>query len=157
MNVHDQEAFHTVPSFFDAVAATGPSTTAGLTATFSKDADWGSGFQGTFTDRGYNATVPAGSSTSFGFIVAGTGAPTGCTVNGAPCAAGGVRSFTVAFVTAVGCKAAWFNAFDPRSGAFKDQIDAIRKQGGDVKISFGGATGQELAQACTDVNALQAG
>jgi hypothetical protein len=71
-------------------------------------------------------------------------------------AAGGIRSFTLAFVTAVGCKASWFNAFDPRAAAFKDQIDAIRKQGGDVKISFGGATGQELAQACTSVSALQA-
>ncbi len=250
-----------------AVAATSPSSAAasGLTATFSKDSDWGSGYQGKFTitnkgsaavqhwsvrfalpasaklgtfwdtnittsgstvtatDRGYNATVPAGSSTSFGFIVAGNGAPTSCTVNGAPCAggggnpgpatatagppapsptrpapsptqptqpapppppagtssvlvapyvdmgllsnggslqqlsaAGGIKSFTLAFVTAVGCKASWFNAFDPRTAAFKDQIDAIRKQGGDVKISFGGATGQELAQACTDVNALQA-
>jgi hypothetical protein len=70
--------------------------------------------------------------------------------------ASGIKSFTLAFVTAVGCKASWFNAFDPRAAAFKDQIDAIRKQGGDVKISFGGATGQELAQACTSVGALQA-
>jgi hypothetical protein len=71
-------------------------------------------------------------------------------------AASGVKSFSLAFVTAAGCKASWFNAFDPRTAPFKDQIDAIRRQGGDVKISFGGATGQELAQACTDVNALQA-
>src|SRR5690349_18118617 len=114
------------------VAATGPGAAAsGVTATFSKDSDWGSGYQGKFTitnkgsavithwtvqfalpstaklgtfwdtaitssgstvtatDRGYNATVPAGSSTSFGFIVAGRGAPTSCTVNGAPCAGGG--------------------------------------------------------------------
>lgn len=233
-----------------AVAATGPSTAAAsvLTATFSKDSDWGTGYQGKFTitnkgsvaaqhwsvqfalpasaslgtfwdanvsasggkvvatDRGYNATVAAGASTSFGFVVAGSGVPTSCTVNGAPCAggapatatvgpppptsappsppsrssgvlvapyvdmgllsnggslqqlsaAGGIKSFTLAFVTAVGCKASWFNAFDPRAAAFKDQIDAIRKQGGDVKISFGGATGQELAQPCTSVGALQA-
>jgi hypothetical protein len=71
-------------------------------------------------------------------------------------AGSGLKSFTMAFVTSAGCKASWFNAFDPRTGAFSDQIDAIRKAGGDVKISFGGATGTELAQACTDVNALQA-
>jgi Cellulose binding domain/Glycosyl hydrolases family 18 len=251
-----------------AMAATGPAPAAasGLTATFSKDSDWGSGYQGKFTiankgsaaiqhwtvqftlpagaslgtfwdanvtnsggkivatDRGYNANVAGGSSTSFGFIVNGNGAPTSCTINGAPCAGGaadpgpapttgapppppaskpapkptptkpappppapapgassvlvapyvdmgilsnggslqqlaassGIKSFSLAFVTATGCKASWFNAFDPRTAPFKDQIDAIRKQGGDVKISFGGATGQELAQACTDVNALQA-
>ncbi len=250
-----------------AMAATGPTPAAssGLTATFSKDSDWGSGYQGRFTiankgsaaaqhwtvqftlpagaslgtfwdanvtssggkiaatDRGYNANVAGGSSTSFGFIVNGSGAPTSCTINGAACtggagnpgpapttdapppppaskpapapskpvpppppppasgasgvlvapyvdmgilsnggklqdlaAASGIKSFSLAFVTATGCKASWFNAFDPRTAPFKDQIDAIRKQGGDVKISFGGATGQELAQACTDVKALQA-
>jgi Cellulose binding domain/Glycosyl hydrolases family 18 len=249
-----------------AMAATGPTPAAasGLSATFSKDSDWGSGYQGRFTiankgsavaqhwtvqftlpagaslgtfwdanvtssggkivatDRGYNANVAAGSSTNFGFIVNGSGAPTSCTINGAACtggggnpgpapttaaspppskpapapskttapppppppasgasgvlvapyvdmgilsnggklqdlaAASGIRSFSLAFVTATGCKASWFNAVDPRTAPFKDQIDAIRKQGGDVKISFGGAIGQELAQACTDVNALQA-
>jgi hypothetical protein len=251
-----------------------------LTATFSKDSDWGSGYQGKFTianpggisnpggaartgwrleftlpagaslgsfwdanvtrsgntivatDRGYNAAVAAGAATSFGFIVAGSfgaggvgtggGAPTSCSINGAPCAGGaastpsapvtvapgpaksspsapkptssktgqpvpppagsgitvapyvdmgllsnpgsptlaqlaassGVKAFTMAFVNSAGCKASWFNALDPRARAFGDQIDALRQQGGDVKISFGGATGIELAQACTDVGAL---
>ncbi|GIF23979.1 chitinase [Actinoplanes tereljensis] len=50
----------------------------------------------------------------------------------------------------------WFNAYDPRQGWARDQIDAVRARGGDVKISFGGATGIELAQACTSVAALQA-
>ncbi|GLX07690.1 cellulose binding domain-containing protein [Microbispora sp. NBRC 16548] len=68
--------------------------------------------------------------------------------------ASGLKSFTLAFVTASGCKAMWFNAYDPRQQWAKDQIDAIRAGGGDVKVSFGGATGIELAQACTDVNAL---
>ncbi|MBE3015445.1 cellulose binding domain-containing protein [Microbispora sp. NEAU-D428] len=70
--------------------------------------------------------------------------------------ASGLKSFTLAFVTASGCKAMWFNAYDPRQKWAKDQIDAIRAGGGDVKVSFGGATGIELAQACTDVNALVA-
>lgn len=68
--------------------------------------------------------------------------------------ASGLKSFTMAFVTASGCKAMWFNAYDPRTGWAKDQMDAIRAGGGDVKISFGGASGIELAQACGSVDAL---
>ncbi|MGW4942243.1 cellulose binding domain-containing protein [Actinoplanes sp. NPDC004185] len=258
-----------------AVAATTPAAgPGGLTATFSKDSDWGSGYQARYTikntgssavtgwqltfalpasaklgsswdaavttsgttstakDRGYNASIPAGASAEFGFIVAGSGAPTSCTINGAACTGGGpapttapttapptktppattaptktppattaptktpptttappaapggdvlvapyvdmgllsngsttlaqlaksgnVKSYTLAFVTSAGCKASWFNAFDPRAGQFGDQITALRAAGGDVKVSFGGATGVELAQACTDVKALQA-
>lgn len=239
-----------------AVAGTNDGGT--LTATFSKDSDWGTGYQAKFTiknagstavsgweldfglpasaklgsfwdasvkaeggvskakDRGYNASIPAGGSTEFGFIVAGNGDPTSCTINGADCSSGGggtvpppaedpttppaeeptppaddptaptggdvlvapyvdmgllsngsttlaqlassgnVNSFSLAFVTAAGCKASWFGAFDPRQKQFADQIDGIRAAGGDVKVSFGGATGVELAQACTDVQALQA-
>lgn len=69
-------------------------------------------------------------------------------------AGGGVKSFTLAFVTASGCKAMWFNAYDPRQGWARDQIDAVRAAGGDVKVSFGGASGQELAQACSSVDSL---
>ena len=69
---------------------------------------------------------------------------------------GNLRNVTLAFITASACKAMWFNAYDPRQGWARDQIDAIRARGGDVKISFGGATGIELAQACTSVAALQA-
>ena len=68
--------------------------------------------------------------------------------------ASGVRSYTLAFITASACKAMWFNAYDPRSGWQLDEINRIRAGGGDVKISFGGASGIELAQACTDVTAL---
>jgi chitinase len=69
-------------------------------------------------------------------------------------AGGGVKSFTLGFVTSVGCKASWFNAYDPRAGWQADEIGKIRAAGGDVKVSFGGASGIELAQACTDVSAL---
>jgi hypothetical protein len=44
-----------------------------------------SGRHHVFTNHSYNATVPAGGSQSFGFITSGTGLPTGCLVNGAPC------------------------------------------------------------------------
>jgi hypothetical protein len=66
----------------------------------------------------------------------------------------GLHGFTMAFVTSVGCKASWFNAFDPRDGFQKDEVDKVRAAGGDVKISFGGASGIELAQDCTDVGRL---
>src|SRR5207237_3871207 len=58
--------------------------------------------------------------------------------------ASGLKSFTLAFITASNCKAMWFNAYDPRAAWGKDQIDALRAAGGDVKISFGGANGIEL-------------
>ena len=70
--------------------------------------------------------------------------------------ASGVKSYTMAFITASGCKAMWFNAYDPRDAWAKDQIDAIRAAGGDVKVSFGGASGIELAQACGSVDTLYA-
>jgi hypothetical protein len=236
-----------------AVAATGvalPAQAAGsVTATFSKDSDWGTGYQANYTitngtassistwtvafdlpsglspgsywdalvttggqhvtakNRDYNGTVAAGASVSFGFLVnGGSGSPTGCTINGASCATGSspspsptrttgpsptptggggtggtlavapyidmgawptpvlstvssastLKNVTLAFVTSVGCKASWFNAYDPRSAWGLDQISALRANGGDVKISFGGASGIELAQACTDVTALTA-
>lgn len=261
-----------------AVAATTPTTKAAgvLTATFSKDSDWGTGYQAKYTitngtgatvngwqlvfglpstaklgsfwdatvttaggvstakNPSYATTIPAGGTASFGFIVAGSGAPTSCTINGASCAggtattapttkpttaptttpttapttkppttapttpttapttappttsapsggnvlvapyvdmgllsngsttlaqlgsSGNLKSFSLAFVTSAGCKASWFNAFDPRQKQFADQIAAVRAAGGDVKVSFGGATGIELAQACTSVAALQA-
>lgn len=68
--------------------------------------------------------------------------------------AGGLKGFTMAFITSAGCKASWFNAYDPRSAWQKDEVDKIRAAGGDVKISFGGANGIELAQDCTDVGKL---
>jgi chitinase len=62
---------------------------------------------------------------------------------------GGVKSFTLGFVTSFGCKASWFGAFDPRTGWQRDEINKLRAAGGDVKISFGGASGIELAYFCT--------
>ena len=70
--------------------------------------------------------------------------------------AGNLKSFTLGFVTASSCKAMWFNAYDPRQAWGLDQISAIRAAGGDVKISFGGASGIELAQACSTVDSLLA-
>lgn len=69
-----------------------------------------------------------------------------------------LKNFTLAFVIAGGnaCKASWFNAYDPRTQWELDDITNLRKAGGDVKVSFGGEAGMELAQACTDVTKLTA-
>ena len=64
-------------------------------------------------------------------------------------AASGVKGFTLAFVNSYGCKASWFGAYDPRTAWQQEEIAKIRSAGGDVKISFGGASGIELAQACS--------
>jgi len=107
-----------------------PAQAAGVTATFTKTSDWGSGFGGQWTIRntgttaitswtlewdfpagtalgsswdatvtragnhytaknvGWNGTVGAGASVSFGFNGTGPGSPTGCRVNGGSCDGG---------------------------------------------------------------------
>lgn len=47
-----------------------------------------SGQHVTATNASWNGTLAPGASTSFGFVAAGTGDPTNCTVNGAPCGGG---------------------------------------------------------------------
>jgi hypothetical protein len=69
--------------------------------------------------------------------------------------AGHLSSLTLAFITGNGCKASWFNAYDPRTAWAKDQIDAVRALGGDVKISLGGEAGSELAQVCSTPQATE--
>jgi hypothetical protein len=48
-----------------------------------------SGSHYAFKNREYNGSVAPGASASFGFVVSGTGAPSGCKLNGATCAGGG--------------------------------------------------------------------
>lgn len=70
----------------------------------------------------------------------------------------GLRQFSLGFITAgsTGCSASWFNSFDPGTAWDRADFDAVRALGGDVRPSFGGANGTELALACTDVAALTA-
>ncbi|MFF1615507.1 cellulose binding domain-containing protein [Amycolatopsis sp. NPDC058278] len=49
-----------------------------------------------FTNAGFNATIAPGGTENFGFTVAGTGLPTGCTVNGLPCDGGSQATTTPA-------------------------------------------------------------
>ncbi|MFF2022999.1 cellulose binding domain-containing protein [Streptomyces sp. NPDC058171] len=69
-------------------------------------------------------------------------------------AGSGLKAFSLGFITATTCRAMWFNQFDPRSGWASDDIAALRALGGEVKVSFGGAGGRELAQTCDSVDAL---
>lgn len=76
---------------------------------------------------------------------------------------GGVKYFTLAFIVADGNnQPAWggYTAYEVNHGAFdtqiKQQIAEVRNAGGNVMVSFGGANGQELAQAITNVRTLTA-
>lgn len=48
-----------------------------------------SGSHYVFKNREYNGTLAPGASASFGFVAGGTGSPTGCELNGAPCTGSG--------------------------------------------------------------------
>jgi len=71
----------------------------------------------------------------------------------------GVKQFNLAFVVAGGsggCTPEWGGVTAIGSDPVASQISALRSMGGDVRISFGGADGSELAQTCTSVSQLQA-
>jgi chitinase len=71
-------------------------------------------------------------------------------------AATGLKNYTLAFLTPQsGCTLQWEDGGDP-VGAFTSQISALQAAGGNVIISFGGESGGELAQTCTDVSQLTA-
>jgi chitinase len=71
-------------------------------------------------------------------------------------AATGLKDYTLAFLTPQsGCTPEWEDD-GSGVGAFASQISAIQASGGNVIISFGGASGGELAQTCTNVSQLTA-
>jgi chitinase len=66
----------------------------------------------------------------------------------------GTRYYTLAFlIPQSGCTQMWEYNGDP-VGAFTSQINSLRSAGGDVIVSFGGASGGEVAQTCTSVSSL---
>ncbi|MET7692287.1 cellulose binding domain-containing protein [Streptomyces sp. NPDC005483] len=72
-------------------------------------------------------------------------------------AATGVRDYNLAFVTdGGGCTPKWGGVTDLASDAVAAQIGALRAKGGDVRVSFGGASGSELATTCSSADALAA-
>ncbi|QEL54512.1 chitinase [Chromobacterium paludis] len=76
----------------------------------------------------------------------------------------GIQQFTLAFVTAQnGCNPSWGgvmpipgNAADTQMAAIASGIANFRAKGGEVMLSFGGANGLPLQQACATPAALQA-
>ncbi|HWS83653.1 MAG TPA: chitinase, partial [Ktedonobacteraceae bacterium] len=69
----------------------------------------------------------------------------------------GIKYFQLAFILGQGCKAVWGGdavltmSPDPIMAA----IGQVRKAGGDVSITFGGAVAPELGQICPDAASLQ--
>lgn len=62
----------------------------------------------------------------------------------------GVKEFNLAFITAGGsCTPKWGGVTGLGDDKVAAQIDALRAKGGDVRVSFGGASGAELALHCT--------
>ncbi|WP_282699301.1 cellulose binding domain-containing protein [Streptomyces sp. CC219B] len=73
----------------------------------------------------------------------------------ATAAATGVKHYNLAFVTdGGGCTPKWGGVTDLGSDAVAGQIGALRAKGGDVRVSFGGAAGSELATTCASADAL---
>ena len=76
----------------------------------------------------------------------------------------GIKVFTLGFVVGNGgCTPTWggvgatvANDTLPNGTTIVSLVQGIRAAGGDVIISFGGASGTELAQGCTTVSSLQA-
>ncbi|MGX1130902.1 hypothetical protein RKD49_003092 [Streptomyces glaucescens] len=69
----------------------------------------------------------------------------------------GVKDYNLAFVTdGGGCTPKWGGVTDLANDAVAAQIGALRAEGGDVRVSFGGAAGSELATACSSADALAA-
>ncbi|MFG3072396.1 cellulose binding domain-containing protein [Streptomyces sp. NPDC048225] len=72
-------------------------------------------------------------------------------------AATGVKEYNLAFVTdGGGCTPKWGGVTDLGGDAVANQIGALREKGGDVRVSFGGASGSELGTTCTSADALAA-
>ncbi|MDF3147302.1 MULTISPECIES: cellulose binding domain-containing protein [unclassified Streptomyces] len=69
----------------------------------------------------------------------------------------GVKDYNLAFVTdGGGCTPKWGGVTDLGGDAVAAQIGDLRAKGGDVRVSFGGAAGSELATTCSSADALAA-
>ncbi|MEU6949080.1 cellulose binding domain-containing protein [Streptomyces sp. NPDC046316] len=63
----------------------------------------------------------------------------------------GVKEFNLAFITSGGaCAPLWGGVTDLDNDKVASQIGALRAKGGDVRVSFGGAAGHELALNCAN-------
>ncbi|QMU75355.1 sugar hydrolase [Streptacidiphilus sp. PB12-B1b] len=195
-----------------------------------------SGQKITVTPAAWDSTLTTDQHAVVGFVVQGTGAPTGCTINGADCStgtaptpsgqpstppptsptptarptptstptptgaptsptptaapttgtgsgtsadaafspyvdtslwppydtaaaakAGAAKDDNLAFITAgSGCTPEWGGVSTLADTPDPGQMNELRAAGGDVRVSFGGANGTELAESCTSVSSLAA-
>jgi hypothetical protein len=157
----------TAGSSVGGAGAAGASATAGASGTSAAGASGTAGANGTAGASGTagamgaaGATGAAGASTST--FPARFAAPYVETWGNATltdlATATGNRFYTLAFIIAGDtCQAAW-NGDTPIGSDthWATQIANLRKAGGDVIISFGGADGTELGDSCTSVESLQA-
>ncbi|MFJ7209399.1 cellulose binding domain-containing protein [Streptomyces sp. NPDC098789] len=69
----------------------------------------------------------------------------------------GVKEFHLAFITSGGgCSPLWGGVTGLADDKVAGQIGALRAKGGDVRVSFGGAAGHELALNCASATELAA-
>lgn len=67
----------------------------------------------------------------------------------------GVKEYNLAFITSGGgCAPKWGGTEELGDNAVAKQIEDFRAEGGDVRVSFGGAAGSELGLACDSVDEL---
>jgi chitinase len=68
----------------------------------------------------------------------------------------GLKYYTLAFIISDGsCNATFNGDTSVTDSGWNGAINTLRASGGDAIASFGGASGTELAQACTSVSSLQ--
>ncbi|WNE96739.1 chitinase [Streptomyces luomodiensis] len=69
----------------------------------------------------------------------------------------GVKEFNLAFITSGGgCTPKWGGVTEVGDDAVAKQTEQLRAAGGDVRVSFGGASGSELGLACSSADELAA-
>ncbi|SHN43736.1 glycoside hydrolase family 18 protein [Cryptosporangium aurantiacum] len=75
----------------------------------------------------------------------------------AAAASTGVRQYTLGFLVANGgCTPSWGGVLPVGDAGIARRVSALREAGGDVRLSFGGATGTELATVCSTPEQLAA-
>jgi chitinase len=96
-------------------------------------------------------SAAAGSGTAYAPYVSATEAA-------ATDAAGSPTTYNLAFVVAGDgdCTPRWSGSHALRDTAVAARVAALKEDGGRVRVSFGGASGKELAAACDSVSALAA-
>ena len=126
---------------------TGPGTTPGTTPEQPPGSDGAGGGAGNGTGQAATAGFAPYIDTSLHvpYDMVGTARKTG------------VKEFTLGFISPDGgCTPKWGGRTALDGDKVAGQTRALRAQGGDIRISFGGQSGNELALACSSVDELAA-